>query len=239
MNKKSFVIELEKAGISLSDEQINQLDIYAKFLLEYNKTTNLTAIKDIDSVYLKHFFDCSIITKYYDFNNVTNLLDIGTGAGFPGIVLKILFPGMKITLLDSNNKKIRFLESIIEKLQLKKIELIYDRAENYIKKHREEYDLVISRAVADLSVLIELGLPFVKVEKDFLAMKGNPTIEIKDSIFAIGCLGGNLKDIIQFNLPIEKSARSIVIIKKIKPTNNSYPREYDKIIKKPLKKIDN
>lgn len=235
MNKEEFITELKKINISLSEEQIAQLEIYKDFLIEYNKHTNLTAIKTPEDIYLKHFYDSLILTQIVDFNNYNNLLDIGTGAGFPGVVLKIAFPHLKISLLDSNGKKIEFLRQLIEKINLTDVELINDRAEEYIKYKRETFDIVTSRAVSNMSIITELSIPYVKVGGYFLAMKGSNQEEILEAQKAIDILGGKIEINKIITLPKEESTRQLISIKKQKNTPLEYPRRYDKIIKKPLK----
>lgn len=235
MNKEEFIKELNKININLSTEQLNQLEIYKDFLIEYNTHTNLTAIKNPEDIYLKHFYDSLTLTKVIDFTKFNNLLDIGTGAGFPGVVLKIAFPNINITLLDSNGKKIEFLHQLIEKLNLKNIELINDRAEEYIKNKREKFDIVTARAVSNMSIITELCLPYVKINGYFIAMKGSNQEEITESTTAINTLGGKLEKNEIISLPKEESTRQLICIKKEKNTPLEYPRRYDKIIKKPLK----
>ena len=159
MSESEFIISLENLGLSISDEQINKFRVYASELLSYNEHTNLTAIRNIDEVYLKHFYDSLTIYKVYRFSN-ESVLDIGTGAGFPGIVLKIMFPDIKLTLLDSNNKKTIFLKYVLGKLKLDAT-VINDRAEKYYLSG-ERFDVVVSRAVADMSILSELAIPFCR-----------------------------------------------------------------------------
>ena len=236
MNKELFIKELEKIGFNITEEQLNSLDIYCKFLLEYNSHTNLTAIKEEDQVYLKHFYDSITFIKAIDLNNMNNLIDIGTGAGFPGMVLKILFPNLEVTLLDSNNKKIKFLEELSEKLNLTKINFFHGRAEDFCIKNRESFDIVTARAVSNMTTLTELCMPLVKLNGYFIAMKGSNEDEVKESLDAIEILGGQIEENIKFNLPIEDSGRQIVKIKKIKNTPKEYPRRYEKIVKTPLKK---
>lgn len=236
MNKEQFITELKKLNIELTEEQLNQLETYCNYLLEYNEHTNLTAIKDKEGVYLKHFYDSITFIKAIDLKAYNNLLDIGTGAGFPGLVLKILYPHLEVTLLDSNNKKIKFLESLITKLNITGITLYNGRAEDYCKQKREYYDIVTGRAVSNMSVLTEISLPFVKLNGYFIAMKGQNKEEIEESKDAIQILGGKIEDIINFLLPIEESERNIIKIKKILNTPNEYPRRYEKIVKNPLKK---
>ena len=233
MNNEDFINELAKINITLTEIQLKQLHTYCDFLIEYNAHTNLTAIKKESDVYLKHFYDSLTVSKAIDFKTINNVLDIGTGAGFPGMILKIVYPHLNITLLDSNNKKTEFLKELANKLNIQ-INIIYDRAENYILNNRETYDLVVSRAVANLQVLTEISLPFVKVNGLFIAMKANADNELHTSLPCIKMCGGELIDTIYFKLPIEESERTLIIIKKIKVTNNLYPRPYDKILKKPL-----
>ena len=236
MNKELFIKELEKIGFNITEEQLNSLDVYCNFLLEYNSHTNLTAIKEEDQVYLKHFYDSITFIKAIDLNEVNNLIDIGTGAGFPGMVLKILFPNLEVTLLDSNNKKIKFLEELSQKLNLTKINFYHGRAEDFCVKHRESFDIVTARAVSNMTTLTELCMPLVKSNGYFIAMKGSNEEEVQESLYAIEVLGGKIEDNIKFNLPIEESGRQIIKIKKIKNTPSQYPRRYEKIVKSPLKK---
>ena len=236
MNKEEFINALKNINIILTEEQIEKLDIYEKELLEYNKHTNLTALKTTEEVYLKHFYDSLTLSKIINFNDFNSLIDIGTGAGFPGIVLKIVYPNLNITLLDSNNKKTTFCEYIINKLNLTEIEVVNKRAEDYIKEKREFYDIVTARAVKELPILSELCIPFIKVDGYFLAMKGSSRKEIESSEYAFSVLNCNIEDTIHFNLPKKAGERTILKIKKNKKTDILYPRPYEKIIKKPLKK---
>lgn len=235
MNKENFIIELQKLNINLTPKQISDLDYYCHFLIEYNQHTNLTAIKEENQVYLKHFYDSLTIVKGLDLSKYHNLIDIGTGAGFPGMVLKIVFPHLNITLLDSNNKKITFLQQLAEKLNLTNINFFHGRAEEFCQKNRETFEIVTARAVSNMNTLAELCLPLVKKDYYFIALKGSNKEEIIDAQNAISILGGKIEKNIEFNLPIEDSGRNIVVIKKIKNTPNVYPRRYEKIIKKPLK----
>lgn len=235
MTKEEFIKELQKLNIELSSTQLEKLNIYCQELLSYNEHTNLTAIKKEEEIYLKHFYDSLTLTICHDFQGVQSVIDIGTGAGFPGLVLKIVYPNINLTLLDSNNKKTKFLEYLTKKLQID-VEIINDRSEYFIKKRREYYDIVTARAVKNLPVLTELCLPFVKINGYFLAMKGNLKEELEESKDAIQILGGSLEEVKKLSLPIEHSTRTIIKIKKIEKTNNQYPRSYEKIIKKPLKK---
>ncbi len=235
MNKEEFKEYLKKLNINFTNDQLLKLEIYNEFLIEYNSHTNLTSITDKKEVYLKHFYDSLTIVKTIDLKKITTLLDIGTGAGFPGVVLKIFFPNLKVTLLDSNNKKTKFLEQLIEKLNLINIEVINDRSEKYILNKREYYDLVTSRAVANLKILTELSLPYVKIGGFFIPLKGDSDLELKESEYAINILGGQIMKIEKLLLPIENSKRMLIVIQKIKETPKEYPRVFDKILKKPLK----
>jgi 16S rRNA (guanine527-N7)-methyltransferase len=236
MNKEQFIQELSKLGLDLTEEQLSSLDTYCKFLLEYNTHTNLTAIKEEDQVYLKHFYDSLTFIKAIDLNNINNLIDIGTGAGFPGMVLKIIFPNVSVTLLDSNNKKIKFLQELSNKLHLEKINFFHGRAEDFCVNNRETFDIVTARAVSNMNTLTELCLPLVKLNGYFIAMKGSNEQEVTDSLDAIEILGGEIEENIKFILPLEESGRQIVKIRKIKNTPKQYPRRYEKIVKTPLKK---
>ena len=235
MNKEEFINQLKKDNIDINDRIMEKLNIYKDFLIEYNEHTNLTAIKNEEGIYLKHFYDSIILSKYYKFDN-ERILDIGTGAGFPGMVLKIFFPNLKITLLDSNNKKIKFLQELNKKLNIDDVETICDRAEEYCKKARESFDIVTSRAVSNLTTLSEISLPFVKKEGYFIPLKGGNEEEITSAQYAISVLGGEIEKEYNYTLPIEESKRTILLIKKIKNTPNLYPRQYSKIVKNPLKK---
>jgi 16S rRNA (guanine527-N7)-methyltransferase len=233
MNINDFKLALAKLNININDNQLQMLSDYASFLMAYNEHTNLTAITNIDDIYLKHFYDSLTIVKVIDLAKVNNLLDIGTGAGFPGLVLKILYPHLNVTLLDSNHKKTDFLKALCQKLNLE-VEIVNVRAEDFIKTKREYYDLVVSRAVARLNILTEIALPFVKLNGFFIAMKGKDLGEVTEAKTAILKCGGNLGQELAFNLPIDDAERNLVKIIKLKPTALTYPRTYDKIIKKPL-----
>ena len=236
MNKENFVNEVKKIGIELTEEQIKKLVIYCDFLLKQNEVVNLTAIKDEEGVYLKHFYDSLTVAKELIDTDGKSLLDVGTGAGFPGMVLKILFPTLKVSLLDANNKKITFLQQLAEMLEIKDITFIHQRAEEHFAIVGSSYDYVVARAVANLSVLAELCMPLVTQGGYFISMKGQLEEEIENGTYAITELGGNIENISTFSLPIENSTRNIIKIKKEKETPSQYPRRYDKIVKNPLKK---
>lgn len=234
MNKNEFIKELSKLDINITDNQLNQLETYANILIEYNKHTNITSITDKESIYLKHFYDSLTLTKIINLNDNLEVLDIGSGGGFPGIVIKILFPNLNITLLDSNNKKSEFQKYVIKELNLTNITVINDRAENYFKQGNK-YDLVVARAVSNMLVLDELCIPFLKINGNLVLMKAEVTEELEQSKKGIEILGGKITDIQKFKLPKEDSLRTLIKIQKEKLTPKEYPRIYDKILKKPLK----
>lgn len=234
MNKEEFINELSKLGITLTKSQLESLEKYANILIDYNKHTNITAITDKESIYLKHFYDSLTLTKIINLNTNLKVLDIGSGGGFPGIVIKIIFPNLNITLLDSNNKKSEFQKYVIKELNLKDIEVINDRAENYFKKGLK-YDLVVARAVSNMLVLDELCIPFLKINGNAVLMKSEVNEELALSKKGIEILGGKIIDIQEFRLPKEESLRTLIKIQKEKETPKEYPRIYDKILKKPLK----
>ena len=233
MNKDEFISTLKKLDINLTDKQLSDLDTYYKMLIDYNSHTNLTRITEEKEVYLKHFYDSLTLVKIVNLDN-QSLLDIGTGAGFPGLVLKIVFPDLKVTLVDSLNKRIIFLNSVIEKLKLENIVAIHARAEEYAKENKEKYDIVTSRAVANLNMLSELCIPFVKIGGYFIPMKAEAKEQLNTSKKAIETLGGVIKDIIIFNLPYDKGTRTLIKIEKKVKTNVKFPRKFSEIKKKPL-----
>ena len=233
MDKNEFIENLKKLNIAVNDDILYKLDTYYKMLISYNMHTNLTRITDEKEVYLKHFYDSLTIIKTVNLNNQT-LLDIGTGAGFPGLVLKIVFPKLKVTLLDSLNKRILFLKDVIEELGLNDIGVIHARAEEYANDHREKFDIVTSRAVANLNVLSELCIPYIKVGGNFISMKSNAFDEIKSAEKSIKTLGCVIKETVIFELPKEKSKRTLINIQKVQETDVKYPRKFSEIKKKPL-----
>ena len=233
MNKEEFIKELEKININVTEEQIQSLDKYCNLLIEENKKYNLTAITDTKNIYLKHFYDSLTITKAINLNN-QYLLDIGTGAGFPGVVLKIFFPQLTIDLLDSTTKKCEFLNKLIKLLNLKNINVINERAEIYAKNNREKYDIVTSRAVAPLSHLLEYSIPVLKPNGIFISLKGNITEELTNIKRYYEKLFIYQEKIITFNLPKNQGYRSIYTIRKFKKTPLKYPRTYSNIKNHPL-----
>lgn len=236
MNIEEFINETKKLGIDVTGEQLEKLEIYCNFLLEYNTHTNLTAIKNREEVYLKHFYDSLTLVKSIDLTSIENLLDIGTGAGFPGMVLKIFFPNLQIYLVDSNNKKIKFLNELKDKLNVDKVEVINNRIENITSRFINSIDVVTARAVTNLPVLVELALPLVKVNKYFIAMKGNAQEELENSEYAITYLGGKIEDVKEFDLPHDPGKRMLITIQKTQKSELNKLRPYEKIVKKPLQK---
>ena len=234
MNKTEWIEEIKKLNVNLKEEQLSKLEEYADFLLEYNQHTNLTAIKTKEEVYLKHFYDSLTLVKIANLTQ-GKLLDVGTGAGFPGLVLAIAFPKLDVTLLDSNNKKIAFLKECTQKLQLSNVTIIYDRAENYTRLHREEFDFVTSRAVAELRILLELNIPALKINGKFLVMKANIEEELKQALKTIEILNCKIINRETFDLPKNEGKRTLLVICKERKTIEKYPRTFDKIKKHPIK----
>jgi len=237
MDEKMFVTVLREKGIQLTDKQLKQFDLYYDLLIDWNKKVNLTAITEKKEVYLKHFFDSITPSFYIDFEQVKTVCDIGAGAGFPSIPLKICFPHLHITIVDSLNKRINFLEQLIDTLDLNHIQLVHGRAEDIgqQKEHRAYYDLVTARAVARMSVLSEYCLPLCKIGGTFIALKGaSASEESADAKKAINVLGGEYKEEHQFTLPIEESERSIVVINKVRNTPKKYPRKAGTPAKTPI-----
>lgn len=234
-NLENFLKGLEELHIQLAEEQIQQFIKYYEMLVEKNKVMNLTAITEFDEVIEKHFLDSLSLIKVYDLKKDISVLDMGTGAGFPGIPLKIAFPGLKVTLADSLNKRILFLQEVIDELHLENIEAVHARAEELGKNktYREMYDLVVSRAVANLSSLEEYCVPFVKIGGNFISYKsGEIEEEVANAKNATFLLGGKVKDVYKFDLYEQK--RSFVIIEKVKGTPKTYPRKAGTPTKTPL-----
>lgn len=231
MNKQEFLEELAKLGINLTNDQIDKLARFYQLLVTWNEKINLTTIIKEEEVYLKHFYDSLTLIKVVDLRQPLTILDVGTGAGFPGIVLKIVFPNLKITLLDSLTKRINYLNEIIKELDLHDIETVCSRCEEYTKINREKYDLVVARAVSHLKILSEMIIPTVKVNGYFIAMKANLNDELEKTIPMLKKLNSELKEIKEFSLPIENSKRTLVVIKKNAKTALLYPRKYSEIKK--------
>ncbi len=229
MDYNKFFLEHD---IQLTEKQLEQLDLYADLLIQWNKKFNLTAITDKEDIYVKHFLDCLLLGKLY--NPTDNLIDVGTGAGFPGLVLKIYNPDLQVCLLEPNNKKISFLNEVISTLNLEKISTSNQRAEDFAKDNFEKFNFVTARAVAALNILSELCLPLIKVGGHFLAMKGPKGYEeLSQAENAITTLGAQLHHISEFGLA-QDNRRLIIDLKKINHTPDKYPRNYGQIKKKPL-----
>ena len=236
-NIESFQNDLEELNIKLEKRQICQFLQYYELLVEWNSFMNLTAITDYDEVIKKHFVDSLSLIKAIDLSKEISVIDIGTGAGFPGIPLKIAFPNLKVTLLDSLNKRIKFLNEVIDKLELKDIIAIHGRAEDFAKdkNYRQSYDLCVSRAVANLSTLSEYCLPYVKTGGKFISYKSEKiTDEMNAAKNAIKILGGNISNQVEFILPDSDIYRNLFIIDKIKDTPIKYPRKAGLPTKEPL-----
>ncbi|ORI01265.1 16S rRNA (guanine(527)-N(7))-methyltransferase RsmG [Mammaliicoccus sciuri] len=239
MNEQTFIDTLKDSGITLSDKQISQFETYFEMLVEWNEKINLTAVTEKEEVYLKHFFDSVTPSFYIDFNEIETICDVGAGAGFPSIPLKIVYPHLQITIVDSLNKRIKFLNELAASLDLDKVNFVHDRAETFGKsqQYRESFDLVTARAVARLSVLSELCLPLVKKGGQFVALKGSQgNEELEDAQFAISVLGGEVKTVNEFTLPFEESMRQIITIDKLRQTPKKYPRKPGTPNKEPLTK---
>lgn len=234
MKNKLFDI-CQKNDISLSSEQLEQFETFYDYMLEMNQVMNLTSITDEDEVVLKHFFDSMSLINYYEVKNGSRVIDVGTGAGFPGIPLKIAFPKLQIVLADSLNKRIRFLQEVIDTLGLEDVTAVHGRAEEMGRNtlYREQFDLCVSRAVANLSSLSEYCLPFVKTGGAFISYKsGEVDEEATQAKRAIYLLGGEVKDIYKFDLFDQK--RSFVVIEKERKTPKAYPRKAGTPTKEPL-----
>lgn len=239
MSREDILIKAAKElDIILSEEQVSQFIKYYEILVEWNSFMNLTGITEYDEVVVKHFIDSLLIVKAFDLSSTKSLIDIGTGAGFPGIPLKIIYPDIKVVLLDSLNKRIKFLNEVISQLGLTKIETIHGRAEDFgrDRNYREKFDLCVSRAVANLTTLSEYCIPFVKKEGYFIPFKsGKIADEVEEAKKAVKILGGKLKEVKPSVLPNTDIERSFVIIHKIDSTKKEYPRSAGKPSKEPLK----
>ena len=233
MTESEFIKHIEDLGITCNDDKLSRLNKYYEMLVEYNKVMNLTGITDKKQVYLKHFYDSLTIAKVINFNEYNTLCDIGTGAGFPGLVIKILYPHLRITLVDSLNKRINFLNDVIKELGLTDIETVHARIEDYAYNNKDRFDIVTARAVAPLNILLEYAIPITKVNSYFIAMKGKIEDETTYSN-ALRVLKSEVEEIKEFKLPIENSDRTIYKIKKISKINGKYPRKPSEIKKNML-----
>ena len=234
MNKEQFIDELKKINITVTKHMLEQLEKYDEVLRAENKKYNLTAIKNKEDVYLKHFYDSLTLFRVCDLTKDINLCDVGSGAGFPGIVLKIFFPNLKITLVDSLNKRVNYLNTIIKELGLVNIEAVHSRMEDFSKVNEEKYDIITARAVANLSVLSEISVKALKIQGKLVFMKALCDDELEMILPKLSILGLKFDKVDKFLLPIEESNRSLIVFEKIKTTPNKYPRNIDKIKKNPL-----
>ena len=234
MNKEEYLIETKRIGINITEEQINLLDKFYNLLVEWNEKINLTTITDYEEVYLKHFYDSLTLFKEVNLNEDINLCDVGSGAGFPGIVLKICFPNLKITLVDSLQKRVNYLNEIIKELGLKDIVAVHSRMEEFSRLNEEKFDLITARAVANMNILLEISVRSLKINGHLVLMKANCEEEIKNSYRATKELDCEIIDINEFYLPKEESKRTLIKIQKKGKTNSKYPRTIDKIKKNPM-----
>ena len=233
MTESEFIKYLDELGVKYDDNKLESLNKYYTMLVEYNKVMNLTGITEKKQVYLKHFYDSLTIVKAMDLNKIESLCDIGTGAGFPGMVIKIFYPHLKVTLVDSLSKRINFLKDVIKDLKLENIDAIHARIEDYAQNNKEKFDVVTARAVAPLNILLEYAIPITKVNSHFIPMKGKEE-DSNSYSNALKVLNSKVEEIISFKLPIENSDRTIYTIKKIAKTNNKYPRKPNEIKKNML-----
>ncbi|WP_410512920.1 16S rRNA (guanine(527)-N(7))-methyltransferase RsmG [Paenibacillus sp. BR2-3] len=232
-----FTQRLQEKGIILQASQLEQFELYYQELVSWNEKMNLTGITEREQVYTKHFYDSISLAFHLDFSGIKSLADIGSGAGFPGIPLKICYPHLELTIVDSLSKRISFLQHVCNELKLEGVQLIHGRAEDVARQsgHRDAYDLVTARAVARLSLLNEFCLPFVHKDGLFAAMKGSdPSEELAEAKFSLKELRGRLEKVESFSLPIEESARHIILIRKTALTPAKYPRKAGLPAKSPL-----
>ncbi len=234
MNKEQFVLEVRNLGIEVTEKKLKKLDEFYNLLILWNEKINLTTITAIQDVYLKHFYDSLTLFRVCDLTKDINICDVGSGAGFPGIVLKIFFPNLKITLVDSLNKRVNYLNTIIKKLGLVNIEAVHSRMEDFSKVNEEKYDIITARAVANLSVLSEISVKALKIQGKLVFMKALCDDELEMVLPKLSILGLKFNKVDKFLLPIEESNRSLIVFEKIKTTPNKYPRNIDKIKKNPL-----
>ena len=230
MNKEEFINEFKKINIIIDEDIFEKLYNYKDLLIEWNKKFNLTTIVNEKDIFLKHFFDSIMITKYAELNN-KKICDFGTGAGFPGMVIAILFPKSSVTLLESNKKKTIFLEEVKNNLKLNNVTIINERAEIYGKTNRELFDIVTCRAVSNLNIILELSISLLKINGLFIPLKASVDEELNESKEKMNKLGYKLIKKNEYILPIEQSKRTILIFEKIKKTDLKYPRNYN-LIKK-------
>ena len=234
MNIDSFNEEIKKLNITLTKDQMDKLEKFYELLVSYNENVNLTRITKKEDVYLKHFYDSLTLIKAYNLRKEVSLCDVGTGAGFPGIVLSICFPQLNVTLVEKLRKRVDFLFLVKKELDLKNLFICNERAEVFARNNIEKYDIVTSRAFARLNILVELCMPLVKVNGYFIPMKGTLEEELMEASNGIEIMNSKLEEVITFNLPIENSIRNLPIIKKIGNNKKKYPRNFSEIRKNPL-----
>lgn len=234
MSEEIFIKEIEKLGININKDKKEKFYNYFLLLKEYNQKFNLTTIIEEKEVYLKHFYDSATLLMSEKIDNDKEICDVGSGAGFPGVVLKILVPEIKLTLIDSSNKKTDFLKKVVEILQISDVTVVCDRIEDYIKNTNKRHDIVVTRAVAKLNILCELCIPLLKVNGSFISMKAKAEEEIQEAQQAINILNSSIEKTYEFNLPFENSKRTIIIIKKHAESEKKYPRRFSEIKKNPL-----
>ncbi|MDU9269090.1 16S rRNA (guanine(527)-N(7))-methyltransferase RsmG [Staphylococcus coagulans] len=237
MSVEWLTTQLGVHGLTLSDKQKQQFEKYYEMLVEWNEKINLTSITEEHEVYLKHFYDSVTPSFYHDFNQSLSLCDVGAGAGFPSIPLKIMFPEIHVTIVDSLNKRIQFLNQLADALELEGVRFVHDRAETFGKQedYRASFDIVTARAVARMSVLSELCIPLVKKQGLFLALKSSKgQEELDEARFAVGVLGGKIRQIDTFTLPEDAGERQIITIEKRSQTPKKYPRKPGTPNKTPL-----
>ena len=232
MNIDEFKLEVSKLGINVTSLELDKLEKYYDLLVEWNEKINLTAITLKKDVYLKHFYDSLTINKIIDLSEIDTLSDLGTGAGFPGIVLKIFFPQLKLTLVDALNKRIKFLEIVVNELSLDNVTLVHARAEEYGKENRECFDVVTARALSSFPILLEYGIPLLKINGHLIAMRG--LNDSDEGINALNVLNSKINKIIEFKLPYENSQRTIIDVVKLDKTSMKYPRKFVEIKKNNL-----
>ena len=225
---------LANINIELSDRQLEQFEIYFKFLVEYNQYVNLTAITEEEDVYIKHFYDSILVGQALDLSLVNSICDVGSGAGFPSIPLKIVYPHLNVTIVDGLDKRITFLKQLVSKLGLTNVNLVHGRAEEYAKDHRESFDMVTARAVARANILNELCIPLVKVGGNFVSMKGKNAEEEINEGNSLNILKGKIINQAEYYLPKEESKRVLIVINHFEKCPNKYPRAFASIKKNPL-----
>jgi len=234
MNINNFYDAVKELDITLTKDQMNKLEEYYNLLVTENEKINLTTITEKEEVYLKHFYDSLTLIKAYNLKKEISICDIGTGAGFPGVVLSICFPNLKVTVVESIKKKINFLFLVKKELDLKNLFICNERAEVFARNNVEKYDVVTSRAMARLNMLNEMCIPLVKVNGYFIPMKANLDEELEEAKTSIEIMNSRLEEVISFNLPVENSIRNLVVIKKLGNNKKKYPRDYKQIKNMPL-----